>query len=118
MSHTGTDEKALLTTEDTVHVKVGRILPLPPTSLLTFPSSPPQFVLSGERDRLKKLAKEKLEQEGWSDELRRQCRGQFCFCFRPFVYVAPRPHHRHTHNTHIQNTLHGVVLTPSPMKHW
>ncbi|KAL4528253.1 hypothetical protein Ndes2526B_g08030 [Nannochloris sp. 'desiccata'] len=33
-----------------------------------------KLVLSGERDKLKKLAKEKLELSGWTDDLRRQCR--------------------------------------------
>ena len=49
----------------------------PPHPRLSLLYTPVQFVLSGERERLKKLAKEKLQQAGWTDQLRQDCRGQF-----------------------------------------
>lgn len=36
---------------------------------------PVQLVLSGERDKLKKLARERLLEAGWTDEVRNLCRG-------------------------------------------
>ena len=37
---------------------------------------PLQLVLSGERERLKKLARERLQEAGWTDEVRNLCRGK------------------------------------------
>ena len=48
---------------------------------------PAQLVSSGERERLKKLAKERLEESGWTDEVRQLCRGRAAeetgWCSRP-----------------------------------
>lgn len=55
-----------------------------------------QLVLSGERDKLKKLAKEKLELSGWTDDLRRQCRGDnatYPYCRSPHISLRPYSFH-------------------------
>ncbi len=76
----------LLSPQETVKVKVRHLsskisaifnISLPLCLTFHYPLPGLQLVLSGERDKLKKLTKEKLELSGWTDDLRHQCRGKF-----------------------------------------
>lgn len=74
-----------LSAEDTVQVKVkgDRARLRLPIRSARWPLQNPQllghhvqFILSGERARLKAAARERLEEAGWADDLRQICRGE------------------------------------------
>lgn len=40
------------------------------------PAASPQLLASGERDKLKRLARERLEEAGWTEDVKQLCRGE------------------------------------------
>lgn len=84
MSPVGEGDEDVLTAQQTVEVKVrSRIsrAPLRQDSTRASRLAPAslQWSLSGDRERLKQEARQRLEEAGWTDELRQLCRGASCF---------------------------------------